>query len=241
MSSRQAPGFLTARWEKLLMLNYEVDPDVLRGLVPRGTELDFWSGKCFVSMVGFIFLDTRVLGIAVPMHRDFEEVNLRFYVRRVVDGEVRRGVVFIKEIVPRAALAFIANALYNEKYVAMPMEHADQTAESTRSLSYRWRHEGKWAHIAARLSGEAYVPDETAEETFITEHYWGYAAQRDGSTLEYRVEHPRWKVWRAVEPEFVCEIASLYGSGFAPCLSGSPSSCFVADGSEVLVRRGVPL
>jgi uncharacterized protein len=229
MSSLQAPGFLTARWEKLLMLNYEVDPDLLTKLVPGGTELDFWSGKCFVSMVGFMFLDTRVLGIPVPMHRDFEEVNLRFYVRRVVGAEVRRGVVFVKEIVPRAALAY------------MPMAHADKTAESTRSLAYSWRHDGKWAHISARLSGEAHVPDEAAEETFITEHYWGYATQRDGSTLEYRVEHPRWNVWRAVKPEFECDVESLYGSGFVPCLSVQPSSCFVADGSDVLVRRGVPL
>ena len=96
MPSAQARPFLTARWIHLAMLNYEVDPDVLRDLVPSGTELDFWAGRCFVSIVGFQFLDTRVLGVAVPFHRDFQEVNLRFYVTRTVDAEVRRGVVFIR-------------------------------------------------------------------------------------------------------------------------------------------------
>ena len=223
------------------MLNYEVEPGLLEPLVPKGTELDLWSGRCFVSVVGFMFLDTRVLGIPIPFHRDFEEVNLRFYVRRTVEGEVRRGVVFIKEIVPRRALAWVANALYNEKYVALPMAHEDRTAQPSRGLSYSWRHDGRWSRIAVTLAGEPYLPGEESEETFITEHYWGYAAQRDGSTLEYRVEHPRWHVWRAADTVFECDVAALYGPAFAPCLQQAPSSCFVADGSEVVVRRGVPL
>jgi uncharacterized protein YqjF (DUF2071 family) len=82
MPTRQASPFLTARWIHLTMANYEVDRSLLQGLVPKGTELDLWSGRCFVSVVGFQFLDTRVLGFSVPFHRDFEEVNLRFYGRR---------------------------------------------------------------------------------------------------------------------------------------------------------------
>ena len=223
------------------MANYEVDPDVLRDLVPSGTELDFSSGRCFVSMVGFQFLDTRVLGIPVPFHRDFEEVNLRFYVRRRVNDEVRRGVVFVKEIVPRRALAWVANALYNEKYVALPMAHDDRIETPSRSVAYRWQHAGAWCQLGLTLAGDAYLPDDTSEEAFITEHYWGYTRQRDGSTLEYRVEHPRWNVWCAQDPVFTCDVASLYGPRFVPHLAKPPSSCFVADGSEVLVRRGVAL
>jgi len=223
------------------MANYEIDPVVLAPLVPRATELDRWSGRCFVSVVGFQFLETRVLGVAVPFHRDFEEVNLRFYVRRLVDGEVRRGVVFVKEIVPRRLLAWVANAVYNEKYVALPMSHEDRTAEASRRLVYGWRHHDRWCRLAMTLDGESALPDEASEEAFITEHYWGYTARRDGSTLEYRVEHPRWNVWRAVDAELECDIAALYGARFAPFLNARPSSCFVADGSEVVVRRGTPL
>lgn len=234
----RASRFLTARWIHLAMLNYEVDPAVLVPLVPVGTELDLWHGKCFASVVGFQFLDTRVLGVAVPFHRDFEEVNLRFYVRRTVGGETRRGVVFVKEIVPRRALAWVANAVYQEKYVALPMTHEDRMDSSPRTLAYRWRHAGRWSQLRVTAEGEPFLPAETAEETFIAEHYWGYTARRDGSTLEYRVDHPRWKVWRTTDAELDADVAALYGEAFAPFLRGRPTSAFVADGSEVIVRRG---
>ena len=233
-----APSFLTARWLQLAMINDEVDHRVLEALVPQGTQLDLWRGRCFVSVVGFQFADTRVLGCAIPCHRNFEEVNLRFYVKRIVGGEVRRGVVFIKEIVPRRAIAWIANALYNENYVALPMSHDAAAGGGRPTVSYRWRHRGAWCRLAVTLDGEPMYPDETSEEIFITEHYWGYAARRDGSALEYQVEHPRWKVWKGTNPELVCDVGARYGSAFVPFLEGAPSSCFVADGSAVVVRRG---
>lgn len=223
------------------MANYEIAPSAIQPFVPRGTELDFCAGRCLISIVGFQFLDTRLLGIPVPFHRDFEEVNLRFYVRRLVDGEERRGVVFVKEIVPRRALALVANAVYNEKYVAMPMSHDDQLGEPARSIAYAWRHGGRWSRIHAEVAGEAFEPADTSEEAFITEHYWGYTAQRDGSTLEYRVEHPRWKVWNAARVELDCDAGALYGDVFRGCLAARPISCFVADGSAVSVGRGQPL
>jgi uncharacterized protein len=106
------------------MLNYAVEPSVLGPYVPAGTELDLWRGIAFVSLVGFLFADTRLLHIPVPRHRNFEEVNLRFYVRRNVNGEARRAVTFIRELVPRAAIAFVARRVYNEPYLALPMRHA---------------------------------------------------------------------------------------------------------------------
>ena len=239
MTRPQAPEFLRARWADLVMANFEVDPVVLQERVPRGTELDLWSGRCFVSVVGFMFRETRVLGVPVPFHRDFEEVNLRFYVKRIENGVVRRGTVFVKEIVPRRAIVWVANGLYNEKYVAHPMSHADVKTSDGRALSYRWRVDGVWSHVSASLIGAPYLADDASEEAFITEHYWGYTSQRDGSTLEYQVEHPRWQVWRAVTPELHCDVAALYGAEFVPYLTGTPSSCFVAAGSEVVVRRGV--
>ena len=233
-----APAFLRARWMHLAMANYEVDPGTLRPLVPRGTELDYWGGRCFVSVVGFQFLKTRVLGLSVPWHRNFLEVNLRFYVRREAGAELKRGVVFVKEIVPRRAIAWIANALYNEKYVALPMSHHDELDAPSRRLRYEWRHRGEACCLAMALSSEAALPAHGSFESFITEHYWGYTAQRDGSTLEYQVEHPAWRVWHATQSQLICDVPTLYGPAFAPFLSKSAESCFVAEGSEVLVRRG---
>src|SRR5471030_2567225 len=211
-----AMAFLTARWVQLAMANYEVDRDLVLPLVPQGTELDLWSGRCFVSLVGFQFLDTRVLGVGIPFHRDFDEVNLRFYVKRLVGGEARRGVVFVKEIVPRRAIAWVANALYNEKYVALPMSHDDKTTGSPRTLEYSWQHNNKWCRLRMTLDGAPYLPEARSEEAFITEHYWGYTTQRDGSTREYQVEHPRWNVWKGIDPELACDVGAFYGPEFAP-------------------------
>ncbi len=226
--------FLTAEWRDLALLNYEIEPEVLLPFVPVGTELDLWDGRCFVSVVGFRFLKTRLMGMPVPFHSNFLEVNLRFYVRREVEGEVRRGVVFIKEIVPRRAIAWVARVVYNENYIALPMRHAVDGV----SARYEWRFEGAWHRLALSGLGGWRIQDPASEAAFITEHYWGYAVQRDGSTLEYQVEHPRWRVAPAAEVELACDVGRLYGDAFAPALSREPASAFLADGSEIVVRRG---
>jgi uncharacterized protein YqjF (DUF2071 family) len=233
--------FLTAEWRGLVMLNYEVDPGILASLVPAGTELDLWRGRALVSVVGFHFRRTRVLGLAIPGHTNFEEVNLRFYVRRRGPEGWRRGVVFVKEIVPRFAIAWVARALYNENYVALPMRHsmADGAAGAVRSVAYQWRHQGRWCHVGVVASSPPEIPPPDSEAAFITEHYWGYVRQRDGETVEYRVEHPQWRVSAALEARFECDVAALYGAAFAGFLCVSPASALLADGSPVTVRRGV--
>lgn len=226
-------SFLTAEWRWLAMVNYEVDPQVLEPWIPRGVELDFFEGRTYVSLVGFLFLDTRLLGFPIPFHRDFEEVNLRFYVRRRAGGEVRRGVVFIKEIVPRAAIAWTARTFYNERYVALPMRH--EVSDS--GARYEWRRGGRWSSLGVAFSGEPALADEGSEARFITEHYWGYAAQRDGGTVEYRVEHPSWRLWEGRDARVDIDVAALYGEPFAQTLGRPPTSAFVAEGSEVAVLR----
>ncbi len=243
MSSQSPPIFLAAEWRYLVMRNYEVDPALLLSHVPAGTELDYNQGKAFVSVVGFLFLNTKVRGIPIPFHRNFEEINLRFYVKRIVDGETRRGVVFLKEIVPRAAIAWTARTLYNEKYVAMPTSHTlELPGEGKQGLvRYSWKMGNTWNRVGAVIEGEPFIADEDSHEAFITEHYWGYAAQKNGGTVEYGVEHPRWNLWNATEGIFECDVESVYGSEFAEPLNREPYSVFVADGSEIIVRKGVLL
>ena len=229
--------FLTADWRDLALMNYECDPELLAPYVPVGTEIDLWQGRCYVSVVGLRFLKTKLLGVPIPFHRDFPEVNLRFYVRREVDGEVRRGVVFIKEIVPRHAVTWVARGIYNENYITLPMR--DEIMAD--SFHYEWRTKGAWNRLAVKTRGDWNVPDVDSEASFVAEHYWGYAAQRNGSTLEYEVEHPRWRMAQADEVEYVCDVAGLYGEEFVDVLSREPVSAFMAEGSEVVVRRGVRL
>jgi hypothetical protein len=235
-----APVFLTAEWHWLAMLNFELDPARLAPFVPAGTELDFWNGKTFVSVVGFLFQNTRVRGIPIPFHQDFEEVNLRFYVRRKVNNEWLRAVVFIKELVPRLTIAWTARTFYNEPYIALPMSHRiEKAGEQVKSVTYAWQFNGRSNSLQLSTRGEAQLLREGSEPEFITEHYWGYTAQRDGSTLEYRVEHPRWSIREAQEARLDCDVAGLYGKQFAEVLSRPPTSAFLAEGSPVTVRKGI--
>ena len=224
------------------MLNYEVETGDLTPFVPRGTELHTWDGRNLVSVVGFLFLNTRVLGVPIPGHRNFEEVNLRFYVRRKAADGWRRGVVFIKEIVPRAAIALIARTLYNEPYVALPMAHRIETeANVLRSVEYTWRFGGRENHMALTTCGSPQPLTEGSEAEFITEHYWGYNSQRDGATLEYQVEHPRWRAYAVADAHLDADVRGLYGERLGERLSEKPSSAFVAEGSAVSVHHGVRL
>jgi uncharacterized protein YqjF (DUF2071 family) len=229
--------FLTAEWRHLVMLNYEVDPALLAPYVPRGVELDFWHGRTYVSLVAFLFLNTRVLRIPIPFHRNFEEVNLRFYVRRSVPGdnqhEVRRGVVFIREIVPRRAVVWVANTVYGENYLRLPMRHAIKQ----RSFEYAWRYGGRWNRISAEMLGVQQELAPGSHEEFIAEHYWGYARRSSDETDEYRVEHPPWRVRLSAAAKFEGSIDGLYPPEFTFLNERPPDTAFIADGSAVAVFR----
>jgi uncharacterized protein YqjF (DUF2071 family) len=227
--------FLSANWRYLAMLNYVVDPCLLSPFVPRGIEIDFEKGDTFLSVVGLLFLDTRLLNLPIRLHRDFEEVNLRFYVRRKSADTWRRGVVFIRELVPRHAIALIARACYGENYVALPMKHEIEHLDASLRVEYSWRRSRKWESIKMSATGEPQTIPAGSHAEFITEHYWGYTSLRN-SCGEYRVEHPRWKIWNATSFEFDADIAMLYGKQFVEALSQPPRSAFVAAGSPITVH-----
>jgi uncharacterized protein YqjF (DUF2071 family) len=228
--------FLTANWRYLAILNFVVDPRILTPLVPPGTEIDFENGETFLSVVGFLFLDTRLLGLPIPLHRDFEEVNLRFYVRKKSADTWRRGVVFVRELVPRRAIALIARAFYGENYLALPMKHDIVHVDETIKVEYSWRRGRKWESIKMNASGEPQSIPAGSHADFITEHYWGYTRVRAGCS-EYRVEHARWKIWKADSHEFSADAAALYGDQFAETLNQPPCSAFIAEGSPISVER----
>ena len=218
------------------MFNYTVDPRLLAPLVPPGTEIDFENGETFLSVVGFLFLDTRLLGLPNPLHRDFEEVNLRFYVKRKSADTWRRGVVFIRELVPRHAIALIARACYGENYLAVPMKHEIEHVDSDVKVEFSWRRGRKWESLKMSATGEPQSIPAGSHAEFISEHYWGYTSLRSGCG-EYRVEHPRWKIWNASEFGFTADVATLYGEQFTETLNQPPRSAFIAYGSSITVHR----
>src|SRR2546425_5970387 len=205
--------FLTANWRYLAMLNFVVDPKIVAPLVPPGTEIDFENGETFLSVVGFLFLDTRLLGMPVPLHRDFEEVNLRFYVRKKSADMWRRGVVFVRELVPRRAIALVARTFYGENYVALPMKHDIKHRDSSLSVEYSWRRGRKWESLKMSAVGEPQAIPAGSHGEFITEHYWGYTCFRGGGSEE-PVAKPRWENWEGAPFGFFPRVGRRFGRQF---------------------------
>jgi uncharacterized protein len=231
------PTFLTADWRYLAMLNYEVDPAVLAAHVPMGTELDDYNGRHFISLVGFLFLDTHVLSLPAFFHQNFEEVNLRFYARRNAGGDRHRGVVFLREMVPRPLVAEMAKLTYNEPYRTVPMRHTlVETHGELQSVEYQFGGPSELCRMTLHVDSLLERLSEGSPEEFLSHRQWGYTRQRDGGTIEYRVEHPRWNVWPNARWELDGPLREFYDEPFAGIISKGPASAFIAEGSAVAVH-----
>lgn len=227
--------FLTAEWRKLAIANYIIDPKILAPYIPYKTTPDIWNDKCYVSLVGFNFINTKLKGIAVPFHRNFEEVNLRFYVRYKDATGWKRGVTFIKEIVPKPALSFIANTFYKENYVALPMKHQHSTTDRDISVSYEWRCKGRWHSLSVVADKLPFEIRSGSDEEFITEHYWGYTSLNERTSSEYQVAHPKWKVYKVNTSAIEVNFGDVYGDDFSFLSTQKPESVMLAEGSEIAV------
>lgn len=229
-------SFLNAEWRKLVLINYQVDPKLLEPYLPQGTEIDLWEKKCFLSLVGFMFVNTRLLGVKIPYHVNFEEVNLRFYVKPLYDTS-KRGVVFIKEIVPRWALTFIANTFYREHYQTLPMRHQWSNERKKQQIEYAWKIQNSWQRILIDAEKQAIPIDPESETAFITEHYWGYTKVNEHRTFEYQVTHPVWEHYPVLDHQIQVDFGLTYGEEFAFLNHLDPASIMLAEGSEITVEQ----
>lgn len=230
--------FLTAEWRKLALAQYAVDREILLKYLPPNTELDDWQGKYYVSLVGFMFIDVKLRGLNIPFHTNFEEVNLRFYVRYKDGEEWKRGVVFIKEIVPLPAITFVANTIYKENYQTLPMNHVWIEQEHQLEVDYLWKSNKKWNKFSVTTSSKAQQILIGSEEEFITEHYWGYTKIGANRTSEYGVEHPRWEAYPIKDYSIDVDFGINYGREFAFLSNTKPNSVILAEGSEIRVMKG---
>ncbi|WP_281633952.1 YqjF family protein [Flavobacterium luteolum] len=230
-------NFLKAEWKNLALVNYEIDAEILEKYLPAGTEIDIWDNKCYVSLVGFMFKNTKVLGLKVPFHIDFEEVNLRFYVKRLENGEWKRGVVFIKEIVPKKAITFIANTLYQEHYETQKMRHEIIENQNTNTFIYQWKNDKEWNTIEIETKKDLSIIEIDSEAEFITEHYFGYTKIDEETTFEYEVTHPRWEQFEVVNHKIDIDFEKNYGSDFGFLQTQKPTSVFLAQGSKITVKN----
>jgi len=226
--------FLTAEWRKLILVNYAIDPEILKKYLPHKTELDLWEGKCYVSVVGFMFLNTKVKGCKLPGHINFEEVNLRYYVKHDNGDEVRRGVGFIKEMVPKPFIAGVARTIYKEPYQTLPMKH-NWSEDNEINVEYSWKIKGIWNSVSVQAESSPFSFDENSEADFITEHYWGYTKISNARTNEFEVRHPAWNIYKIKNFEVNVDFEANYGADFKFLNQQQPLSVMLAEGSEISV------
>jgi uncharacterized protein YqjF (DUF2071 family) len=229
--------FLSAEWRKLALANYAVDKEILIRYLPPFTELDDWQGKYYVSLVGFMFINTKLKGYAIPFHGNFEEVNLRFYVKYKEHDVWKRGVVFVKEIVPKPAITFVANTIYKENYQTLPMKHRWLEDDNNLTVEYAWKSKN-WDTFSVIANSQREIILPNSKEEFITEHYWGYTKISPNLTSEYGVEHPRWEVYPVKSYHIEVDFERNYGKDFGFLSEAVPNSVMLAEGSTIHVLKG---
>lgn len=228
-------NFLTAKWENLIMANYAVPPELLIPYLPKGTELDIFEGKAYVSLVGFLFSGIKIFTIPAFGLDTFEEINLRFYVIRRQGDKIKRGVVFINETVPYKAVAWLANKLYKEHYTAVPTRRFEQVSPSSKQIEYFWKTGTDWNHIKVKASSVTEPMPAGGVEEFIFEHYYGYTRVSETASIEYAIAHRRWLTHSIKEYAVECDFNAMYGKGFSFLTHTKPDSVFMAEGSGVSV------
>lgn len=227
---------IKASWKKLILANYTIEPEVLARYLPFKTELDRWDNHCFVSLVGFMFMDTSTFGIKFPFHVHFEEVNLRFYVTHQ-DGDVwKRGVVFVKEIVPLPGITLIANTIYKEHYETRPMKHTWDFTTDELKVEYQWKKK-RWHTLNITTGSVPVEMTAESEQMFFTDQHWGFTKVNPQLTMQYEVEHPFWTYYETKDYQIDADFGSLYGEEFSFLSAQKPYSVFLAEGSEISLRK----
>lgn len=225
--------FLKANWENIIMVNYEIAPEILVPFLPKGVELDLFKGKAYVSLVGFMFKETKLFNIPIPKLGTFEEINLRFYVTRTEDGITKRGVVFINETIPYKIVAWMANKLYKEHYTVVPTKHTISKDATNQNIKFEWLIDRKWNSIYVENSLSCHKMQDDSLEKFIYEHYYGYTKVSEKNTEEYRLHHPSWEIHDVLDYKIDCDFKAMYGDSFALLNYAKPEAVFIAKGSSV--------
>jgi uncharacterized protein len=228
--------FLKANWGNIIMANYEIDPKILLPFMPKGVELDLFNGKCYVSLVGFMFKNTKLFNIPIPYFGTFEEINLRFYVVRKEGNQLKRGVVFINETIPYPIVAWMANKLYKEHYTVVPTKHKTSIENKIQKVKFEWLLNKKWNSIYVEAKAESSAMKINSLESFIYEHYYGYTKVSDSKTEEYKLQHPSWKTSEVIDYNIDCDFEDMYGKSFSVLNQTKPEAVFIAEGSSVAVE-----
>ena len=230
-------SLLTCEWRKLAFANYTVSPEILEKHLPAYTKLDFFNGLCFLSLVAFQFKNVKIGGVQIPFHRNFEEINLRFYVKRF-DGSIwRKGTVFLSEIVDKTALSFLANSLFHENYRTLPTKQKIEEKDDSLEVSYSWEYEKEWQNFRMSSNKLPSPIDGNSEAEFILDRFWAYGKHNDKETNEFKISHPTWQTYQVKDYQIEVDFSKVYGTDLSFLRTSPPHSVFLAEGSPVVAER----
>jgi uncharacterized protein YqjF (DUF2071 family) len=234
--TKPAPAFLTAQWLHVLGVTYAVDAALLEPHLPRGAQIDTLEGSPRVSIVAFRFRRTRLRGVPIPLHVNFSEINLRFYVRL----HDRRAVVFIREFVTRPAISVIAKLTYNEPYrtIRMRDEVLGPRADGLIGVRHRFGR-GLGNRLEAWADPQPVVPAEDSAAYWLTHHDLGVGRDRSGRARSYEVDHPVWALHEVRSLDVEVDFRALYGPQWAFLADAEPSHVTLAEGSGVAITPAV--
>jgi uncharacterized protein len=228
-------NFLVANWENLVVATFETEKKLLQPYVPPGTELNDWNGRICMSLVGFMFTNTSLRGIPCPFFRSFEELNLRFYVRRKENNKWKKGVVFIKEIVPARLIGWAGKLLYRENFISLPMHHVFYTGNNSQHVEYYWKVNKQTNYLKICSSLLPVISGINTLDSFICDHYTAFNKKGADQTISFAIQHNPWKVYPALTYDLRIDAQSLYGDAFAEAFNHKPLGVFLMDGSRTTV------
>lgn len=226
---------MKCEWRKLAFFSYVVPSEILKPYLPPNTELDFYNGDCYVSLVGFQFKNVKIAGIQVPFHSDFEEINFRFYVKRFDGNKWRHGVVFIREIVDRPALSVLANTMLNEHYQTLPTGQEINDEPGKLTVKYSWEIDQRKDQLEVQTENTPSAMPEHGESKFLIHRLWAYGKQDEETTYQYSISHPEWPTYKVDQYSISVDFMQ-FGAGFSFLNGAIPRSVMLAEGSKVKVE-----
>ena len=232
---------MRARFSELVALNFSIDPAILQPLVPRGLELDFFKDETYVSLIAMMLRDVRVFGFPIHIASGFEEINLRFYVRRRVGDSYRKGACFLKDYVSGAAAAWVLGRIFKAEFGRLKLKHKNsgfdpKEENAIPEVDYQWKVDDHMNRVRVKAREKVQRMGADTKVGFILNHNNEYSC-RNGKTLEYAMARPQWVVWNAAQANFTCDVRKLFGPEFEKPLSRRPASVFVTSGSEVVIYK----
>ena len=241
MSKSDRKTLYAAEWREIVVINFEIDPKLLRNFIPPKTELDFFNETSFVTLMARACKNVKPYGWPIVFAKSIDQILLRFYVKRKVGDTWRRGVCLIRDYLPKRKASFFLNWMFKHSFTQVPIKRTSSNFESglptqLPTVEYQWTTGDYVNHIKVNARSQMRQQEQETKESFVLDHHYGYTV-KEGKTYEYYVEYSPWAMWDAQSGSFDCDTENVFGRPFVRALKQRPASVFLARGSDVIIYR----